>query len=111
MALPGVPLTARGGPVRAPWSVTWRGQRRSLVEWDVELADSGGRFRGNLWQFLAQRRPPAAVVEHGLQRLVDGRDALAVALFESYSVDLVAEEGASDLELAPVLWLGRESGQ
>src|SRR5215469_12783952 len=73
----------------------------SLAEWDVELADCGGRFRGNLRQFLAQCRPPATVVEHGLQRLVDGRDALAVALFETYSIDLVAEEGASDLELAP----------
>lgn len=69
------------------------------------------RFRWNLRQFLAQRRPPATVVEHGLQRLVDGRDALVVALLEAYSVDLVAEEGAGDLELAPVLWLGREAGQ
>src|SRR5947208_15615492 len=32
-------------------------------------------------------------------------------LLEPYSVDLVAEEGADDLELALVLRLGREAGQ
>src|SRR5215813_8246231 len=110
MALPAVPLTARGGPMRGAL-VGHMARRRSLVEWDVEPADCGRRFRGNLWQFLAQRRPPATVVEHGLQRPVDGRDALAVALFEAYSVDLVAEEDAGDLELAPVFWLFLEAGQ
>src|SRR5215470_6346179 len=105
MALPAARRAGRAA------CATRRGRHRSLLERDVELADSGRRSRGYLRQFPAQRRPPAAVVEHGLQRIVDGGDALAVALLEPYSVDLVAEEGADDLELALVLRLGREAGQ
>src|SRR6266567_1327111 len=84
---------------------------RLLLERDVELADDRGCLRGHLRQVLAQGGPPLAVVEHGPQGAVNGGDALAVALLEPYSVDLVAEEGADDLELALVLRLGGEAGQ
>src|SRR2546423_6656420 len=82
-----------------------------LRDGDVDLADGGGCLRGHLRRVLARGGPPLAVVEHGPQGAVHGGDALAVALLEPYSVDLVAEEGTDDLELALVLRLGGEAGQ
>src|SRR5262249_4516809 len=110
MSIPAVGLTARG-EIRSGFSPRGHIVRsvRLLVERDVELADRGWRLRGYLRQVPRQRRPPAAVVEHGLQRLVDGGNAPGVALLDADSVDLVAEEGADHLELAFVLRLGRET--
>src|SRR6185312_5390741 len=104
--LPAIRLTAPGAD-RAPGAVKWR----LLLERDVELTDDGGCLRGDLRQVLGQGRPPLAVLEHGPQGAVNGGNALGVALLEPYSVDLVAEERADDLELALVLRLGRETGQ
>src|SRR5436190_2633715 len=84
---------------------------RLRLERDVELTDGGGRLRGDLGQVPGQGLPPAAVADHGPQGVVNGGDALGIALLEPDSVDLVAEERADDLELAFVLRLGREAGQ